>query len=95
VDPKLQHSSHDRRAIDTAFGDGACAALYDLLDTLTGAHRSFAAPDLGPEPPWVQAELDAVGSTWSPSWKVPGSTVPSLSLRVRWRARRLLPSGRR
>jgi hypothetical protein len=94
VDPKLQHSSHDRHDLDDAFDDGSCAALYDTLTTLVGAHPSFVPPDCGPEAPWVQHQLDAVGPEWLPTWKVPGSTVPSLPHRVRSLVRRLVSPGR-
>jgi hypothetical protein len=93
VDPKLQHSSHSRDDLRSAFGESGGGTLYDALDALVGSHGSFAPPALDPEPSWVQDQLGGVGAEWPSTWKVPGSVPPSLPYRFRSLVRRLVPLG--
>ncbi len=83
VDPKLRHSSYQTPDHGMTEVAADAVALYDILRALEGVHLSFQTPGLGPEPPWVGEQLDAVGPEWHPSWKVPGSLPPTLGGRLR------------
>jgi len=83
VDPNLQHSSHSRADLGSAGDNVAGAVLYDALRDLSGAHTNFVVPVLDAESGWVNDQLGAIGPEWHSTWKVPGSTPPTLSSRVR------------
>jgi hypothetical protein len=88
VDPKLQHSSHSRAELGSAGDNGEGALLYDAFRDLSGAHTNFVVPVLDPESGWVNDQLAAIGPEWHSTWKVPGSTPPTLNSRVRSLVRR-------
>lgn len=55
VDRGLRHERPDDGGVD---GLAAAARdVYEALRTRQGAHHPWAAPDLGPEPPWVDEVL--------------------------------------
>jgi hypothetical protein len=69
VDPELRHSAHTRG--DVARSAPEALELYDALESVVGAHRSFVAPELAPEPGAVTEELDTVGPGTELAWHPP------------------------
>ena len=92
IDPSLRHSAHDLTDL------GPTAELIDIMRGLTGVHPSFAPPELGPEPPWVEEQFQAYGPEWHASWKVHEVHPPIRPLtrtqRLRALVRRAVPVGR-
>ncbi len=69
VDAGLRHAEHSRA--DLVEAGATVLALYDALEAVVGPTASFVAPELGPEPPSVAAELDTVGPATELAWHPP------------------------
>ena len=69
VDAGLRHAEHSRA--DLVEAGAALLAVYDALESVVGPTASFVAPELGPEPPRVAAELDTVGPATELPWHPP------------------------
>lgn len=71
VDPELRHSTNSRADLQEMCPQ--LMDLYDALDALVGEWVTFDPPELGPEPPSVQTELDSLPADTPPAWRPPPS----------------------
>jgi hypothetical protein len=88
IDPGLRHGARNEA------GPGATSDLYDTLRGLSGVHTSFVPPALGPEAPWIDAQLTSAGPEWRATWKAQGRPDRSAATRLRALVRRASTIGR-
>lgn len=98
VDPGLRHARHSLVEVVDEFV--SAAAVLDALDASAGSWDAFEAPDLPPEPAWVEAEFVAIGAWQTTPLPVPAPTTLSVIVGalgrppdevVNWLSGQLLP----
>lgn len=69
VDEGLRHSAHSRSDVESRAPE--TLATYQALEAVIGPSPSFSSPEVPPEAPWVQLELDKRGPRERPDWRPP------------------------
>lgn len=69
VDPRHRHSHHGHS--DTSAFSPGVEAVFEALERLVGAHRSFVGPPLPAEHPGVAQELESRWPDHPPVWNEP------------------------